>query len=135
MRPAVGTPDNWCVVDVLTAQGGHVMSMVRSLASTMVCVQSRPSLSACWRTKGDIQRREDVTQHGGSVHGLSSGGAREGRAQTLKGSENAKRSRRRKALEGGRENLVVNSCGTRERYDSSLWWSPGAVCEGWYYWR
>ena len=31
MRPAVGTPDNGCVVNVSTAQGGHVRRMVRQL--------------------------------------------------------------------------------------------------------
>ena len=43
-RPAVGTPDNGCVVNVLTAQVGHVMSMVRQLDvhHGLRAVQARP---------------------------------------------------------------------------------------------
>ena len=61
MRPAVGTPDNGCVVNVLTAQGGHVRSTVRQLGvhHGLRAVQARSV--GVRRTKGDIQRREGVT--------------------------------------------------------------------------
>ena len=71
MRPAVGIPDNGCVVNASTAQGGHVMSMVRQLGVHHGLRAVQAKSVGVRETKGDIQRREGVTQRRSSVPGMS----------------------------------------------------------------